>query len=79
MIAAKGKAGVATNLTPEAKHPSCVLRVENLKNSGEGENHNNQNFPLEKSGVLCDLFGSASPAEDILSTASLKLSLWVKG
>jgi hypothetical protein len=47
--------------------------------SSEGENHRNQNFPLEKSGVLCDLYVSESPTEDILKTASLKLSLWVKG
>ncbi len=29
--------------------------------SSEAENHRNQNFPLEKSGVLCDLCGSESP------------------
>ncbi len=48
-------------------------------NPREGENHENQNFPLEKSGVLCDLYGSESPTEDVLKTASLELSLWVKG
>jgi hypothetical protein len=30
-------------------------------NSSEDENQRNQNFPLEKSGVLCDLYGSESP------------------
>ena len=60
-MAAKAKVGVTNGRTAGSKRLSCALRVETSINSSEGENHRIQNIPLEKSGVLCDLLGSASP------------------